>query len=162
MTISTKILGVAVSAMVAGTTVFGLGTAPAAAEKLFFEGDMVRGHANPKGPVCVLASQFKRNEMIVWRIRVNSTSKDGQLADGDLNGVSVELSDGQKIAMRFGTHPPKNATDSYWTATWVIPADYPTGTFTYKVVATDKSGATHTWAPFDIASSQLTVVADAK
>ena len=31
---------------------------------------------------------------------------------------------------------------------WVIPADYPTGSFSYKVVATDMEGQTQTWEPF--------------
>ena len=36
---------------------------------------------------------------------------------------------------------------------------YPSGTFAYKVVATDPDGATHAWEPFKRAPSQLTVVA---
>lgn len=158
---TTQFVGIAASAILFSLAGAGLTAAPAAAEKLFFEGDMVRGHVNPKGPVCVLTSQFKHNEMIVWRVRVFGSSKDDQLADGDLKGVVVELSDGQQRPMRFGSHPPKNSTDSFWSATWVIPSDYPTGSFSYKVVATDGSGNTHTWKPFDVAPSQLTVVADA-
>ena len=40
---------------------------------------------------------------------------------------------------------------------WIIPADYPTGTFEYKVIVTDLQGKTTTWEPFKVASSQLTI-----
>ena len=42
----------------------------------------------------------------------------------------------------------------------MIPADYPTGSLTYKVVAADKHGHTATFAPFEAKELQLTVLAD--
>jgi hypothetical protein len=41
----------------------------------------------------------------------------------------------------------------------MIPADYPTGSLVYKVVATDLDGRTQTWEPFKRAPTQLTVIA---
>ena len=132
-----------------------------AAEKLFFQGDMVRGvpKTGPTGPVCVLASQFRHKEMVVWRIRVYDPDKSQQLGKASLKSIVVELPNGKHFNMRYGTHPPKHPSDTYWTAAWVIPESYPTGTFAYKVVATDMAGKTHTWEPFTIKSSQFTVVA---
>ena len=140
----------------------GSGVVAAAAENtsLFFEGDMVRGGsaAGVTGPACVLASQFKRRELIVWRIRVRDAN--GQNVDaGALKSLVVELPDGQRFAARFGPHPRGQDTDTFWSASWTVPADYPTGTFAYKVVATDKGGASQTWAPFNVAPSQLTIIA---
>jgi hypothetical protein len=155
-------------AMISALTLFivALGSVPAAhaqgARKLFFEGDLVRG-AQPgaPGPFCVLTSQFKRLERVIWRIRVldqtgHSLDKSG------LKSLAVELPDGQKLTAEFGPHPPPRsgpATDYFWTAAWNIPATYPSGTFAYKVVATDPDGGTHAWEPFKRAPSQLTVVA---
>jgi hypothetical protein len=132
------------------------------ARKLFFEGDLVRG-AQPgaPGPFCVLTSQYRHLEKVVWRVRV--LDQTGQSLDAkSLKGVSVELPDGQKLAAVFGPHPPPAqgpATDFFWTTTWTIPASYPTGSFAYKVVATDSEGAVHTWEPFKRAPSHLTVLA---
>jgi hypothetical protein len=147
-------------------SIVSLGSAPAAnaqaARKLFFEGDLVRG-AQPgaPGPFCVLTSQFKRLEKVVWRIRV--LDQTGQSLDGKgLKSVVVELADGQKLAAEFGPHPPPRtgpATDFFWTTIWTIPTSYPSGTFAYKVVATDPDGTAHTWEPFKRSPSQLTVVA---
>ncbi|HEY1361455.1 MAG TPA: hypothetical protein VGF60_04370 [Xanthobacteraceae bacterium] len=133
-----------------------------AGKRLFFEGDLVRG-AQPgaPGPFCVLSNQFKRLERVVWRIRVLDAA--GQsLDDQGLRSVMVELPDGQRLAAQFGPHPPPAqgpATDHFWTAAWNIPASYPSGTFAYKVVATDLDGSSHSWEPFKRAPSQLTVVA---
>jgi hypothetical protein len=42
---------------------------------------------------------------------------------------------------------------------WEIPADYPTGSLGYKVIATMMDDRTQTWEPFTRAPSQLTVIA---
>lgn len=133
-----------------------------AARKLFFEGDLVRG-AQPgaPGPFCVLSNQFKRLEKVTWRLRV--LDQTGQsLDDKGLKSLVVELPDGQKLAATYGPHPPAAqgpATDFFWTAIWIIPTSYPSGTFAYKVVATGLDGNAQTWEPFKRAPSQLTIVA---
>jgi hypothetical protein len=106
----------------------------------------------------VLASQFKRRELVVWRVRVRDAQ--GKEVDADaLKNLAVKLPDGQTFAARFGPHPRGKNTDQFWAAAWTIPSDYPTGTFVYSVVATDKDGQEHVWSPFNVAPSQLTVIA---
>lgn len=129
------------------------------AAALFFEGDMVRGGGKEgvTGPTCVLTSQFKRQEMVVWRIRVRDAA--GQdLGEQDLQSLAVTLPDGQSFPARYGDHPRDNPTDKFWAAAWRVPADYPTGTFAYTVVAKDAKGAEHQWSPFNIALSQLSII----
>lgn len=132
----------------------------AQAASLFFEGDMVRGGSRDgsTGPTCVLTSQFKRQELVAWRARV--LDGNGQaLDDKGLKRLEVQLSDGQTFAMKFGPHPRNPPqTDSFWAASWAIPADYPTGTLSYKILATDLEGNVEEWSPFNVAPSQLTVI----
>ena len=132
------------------------------AGKLFFEGDLVKGpQPGQAGPFCVLQSQFFRKQQIAWRVRV--LDADGkQLDDKGLKSLTVEMSNGKKLELKFKPHPPPAQgppTDFFWSGSWVIPADEPTGSFTYKVIATDTSGKAHTWEPFKIVASQLTIVA---
>jgi hypothetical protein len=130
------------------------------AGKLFFEGDLVRGpQQGQAGPFCVLASQFKRKEQVAWRVRV--LDADGkQVDDKSLKSLVVELADGKRFELKYKAHPPRPPqTDYFWSGSWVIPEDQPTGTLSYKVIATDLQGQTQTWEPFKIAASQLTVVA---
>ena len=127
----------------------------------FFEGDMVSGRP-PEGvqaPVCVLASQFKRGDQVVWRVRVLDAATGKPLDDKGLKNLQVELPDGQKFSAKYGAHPPKGApSDYFWSAAWRIPADYPTGSLSYTVTAVDVKGRSATWQPFKMAPSQLTVV----
>jgi hypothetical protein len=127
-------------------------------QKLFIEGDIVRGNtpAGITGPVCVLTNQFKRKEKIVFRIRVRDVAG-ASLDDKALKSIAVELSDGQKFAAEYRARPPlavrkalgfSEPTDYFWSAVWLIPEHYPTGSLSYKVVATDMQGNTQSWTPF--------------
>ena len=153
-----KLAAVALSIAVLG---FAYDAKAQPAGKLFFEGDMVRGdQQGAPGPFCVLNNQFKRLEKVVWRVRVlDQTGK--PLDDKGLKSLVVELPDGQKLPARFGPHPPPRAgpaTDYFWTTVWIIPASYPSGTFVFKVVATDLEGSSQSWEPFKRSTSQLQVI----
>ncbi len=148
--ISTLALATAMAVPVSG--------AQAEARKLFFEGDIVR-HALPNqaGPFCVLVNQFKHNEAVAFRIRVLQPS--GEVADDKvLKSVVVELGNGQKLPAAFKSHgnPP---TDYFWSLYWTIPAEHPTGSVGYKVIATMNDGSVEEWKPFNRATTQLMVVA---
>jgi hypothetical protein len=149
----------AASALALSTVLgFASGAQAEEARKLFFEGDIVR-HALPDqvGPFCVLANQFKRKEAVAWRIRV--LEPNGTVADNKaLKSVVVVLGNGQKLPAHFGGHgmPP---TDYFWSLFWSIPADFPTGSLGYKVIATMMDDSTVTWEPFNRATTQLMVIA---
>ena len=71
-----------------------------AAQKMFFEGDMVAGDAS-SGPVCVLNNQYKQGQTVLWRVRVlDQTGK--QLDAKDVRNLEVDLPGGQMFAMRYG------------------------------------------------------------
>jgi len=132
------------------------------ATKLFIDGDMVRGaQRGAPGPACVLNNQFKHLEKVVWRLRVRDA--DGKPLDNTgLKSVEIQVSNGQKIQASFGPHPPNGpATDHFWSAIWIIPTDYPNGSLTYKVTATDTKGNSATWEPFNRTTTQLEVQAGA-
>jgi hypothetical protein len=127
------------------------------AKKLFFEGDIVRhALADQAGPFCVLNNQYKRKEAVAFRIRIMQPS--GDVADSKvLKSVVVELGNGQRLPAHFGGHG-NPATDYFWSLFWTVPADYPTGTVGYKVVATMNDDSTQVWAPFNRATTELMVV----
>jgi hypothetical protein len=147
-----------VAALAAAAACFANLAAAQETQKLFIEGDIVRGNtpSGLTGPLCVLANQFKRKEKVVFRIRVRDIAGEPQ-GDKSLKGIVVELSDGQSFAADYRARPPvairkalgfTEPTDYFWSAVWLIPGDYPTGSLSYKVVATDMQGHTQSWTPF--------------
>ena len=122
--------------------------------KMFFEGDMVLAQA------CVLQSRFRHNEGVVWRIRVLDAKTGQQLDSTSLKSLVVELPDGTKVPMKYGGHPRGGNDDKFWSISWKVPENYPTGTFAYQVVATDQQGNSVHWQPFTVKNSQFTVVDD--
>ena len=152
-----------VSAIVLAAACAGLAS-PAAAQvrttppgKLFFEGDIVKHNLQgQQGPFCVLQSRFKRGEAVAWRLRVlqpNGTPADDKV----LKTVVVEMGSGEKLPLDYGPHgnPP---TDFFWANSWTIPANHPTGSLGYKIVATMQDGSVVTWEPFTRPNSQLWVI----
>lgn len=149
--------GIVAAAAVAAAA-FGF-SAPASAANLFFESDMVRGGTQDgaTGPTCVMVSQFKRLEHVVWRIRV--LDEDGnQVDDKGLKSLAVQIPDGQTFDAHYGRHPRGKPTDDFWATSWGVPADYPLGTIGYKVIATETDGTVHEWSPFKVNLSELTII----
>jgi hypothetical protein len=93
---------------------------------------------------------------VVFRIRVRDIAGES-LDDKSLKSIVVQLSDGQSFAADYRARPPvairkalgfTEPTDYFWSAVWLIPEDYPTGSLGYKVVATDVQGHSQSWTPF--------------
>jgi hypothetical protein len=127
------------------------------APKFFFEGDAVRG-AGPtaKGPGCVLNSQFKRGETIVFRIRLRDPSGK-EIDEKGIKEMRLEMSNGKSNPFVFHGHPPKDSVDWFWVSPLALTDDMPTGSFSYKVVVTGLDGKETTWAPFKVKPSQMTI-----
>jgi hypothetical protein len=158
-----KSLSVSAAAIALGVLGFANGAqAQGAGAKLFFEGDIIRGaQQGAPGPFCVLNSQFKHLEKIVFRFRILDGNGKAVEKDG-LKSLTVELPGGQKIEATYGQHPARGEPqDFFWTAAWVIPENQPEGTFAYKATAVSASGATQTWEPFKVKPSQFQVMAGA-
>jgi hypothetical protein len=110
------------------------------------------------GP-CVLSSRFKPEDKVIFRVRVTDTVTGEAVAEGGLQKLVVLLADGTEFAPKFGPHPPDPVAGYYWTYAWTIPADFPTGSLPYKVIATSLGGEVVTFTPFEAPKSQLTIVA---
>jgi hypothetical protein len=136
-------------------------TKPPAAQLLAIHADTVMGSANiPEGErvtkVCVLANRFPRNSEVVWRARVLDAAG-AEMTDKELTSVQVNLAGGTTLDMRYGPHPKDNPVDFFWTVSFDIPPNYPTGTLNYTTKATAADRRTGTYEPFKVAPSLLTV-----
>jgi hypothetical protein len=136
---------------------------PKAAQVLGVNADAVIGSAGVKNPqdICVVSSRFPRGESVVWRIKVYDPATGKPMDDKTLDSVVVSLKDGQTFNAKYGPHPGQpgaTPTDYFWSTAWQIPANYPTGSVPYTVMAKAKDGRTGAFTEFNVAPSLLTVV----
>jgi hypothetical protein len=139
--------------------------ASAASAKLIIMSDIVQGSKNvPQDQLadrgCVLSSRFPRNSQMVFRARVYDPVTGGLMDSSTLTSVQVHLANGVTFDMKYGQHPKTPPNEYYWTGSWLVPKDQPTGTLTYTIIATDKQGRTGEFKPFGIQSSIPTITSD--
>lgn len=137
--------------------------AAAAAKVLIVYADTTSGNvgttdAEKAALSCVQKNRFPQGESIVWRVRVMSPITGKPMTAEDLKGVQLTFPDGTTKDLKYGPHPKGKTDDYFWTASFKIPADYPTGAFKYKLVATSPDGIAGTFDQFNVASSLLQVI----
>ncbi len=128
--------------------------------------DVVRGHTDPTGPTCVQTGLFKQGELVVWRAEVRDAATGRKIGDDGKNiaeiaerglKVTAYLENGPSFHMKYDKHPPNakagELVSYFWTTSWPIPADYPTGTVRWWVIATDKTGAFVRFDPIGVGTN---------
>jgi hypothetical protein len=139
---------------------------PAAApatDKLLLMADLVQGSKNipdAQKPMrsCVLSSRFARNSEMVWRIRVHDPRSGEPMDDKALKMVQVDLANGKTLEARWGPHPKDPPNELFWTTSWVVPKDQPTGTLKYTIAATAVDGRIGKFEPFPTTASLPTLI----
>ena len=161
----TRLWIAAASTALIGATVFTAAACagPKTAQVLGVNADAVIGSAGVKNPqdICVVSSRFPRGESVVWRIKVYDPATGQPMDDKALDSVVVTLKDAQTFKANYGGHPGQPGvpvTDYFWSTAWQIPANYPTGSVPYTVMAKAKDGRTGAFTEFNVAPSLLTVV----
>lgn len=129
---------------------------------LFIIGDTVRGTTGLTDDEktflgCVQQNRFAPDQQIVWRYRAMDPVTAKALGDKQLTSFTVTLPDGKALPLKYGEHP-KTSGIWFWTASFVVPKDYPTGAFNYKAVATDQEGRTGQFDQFNVASAMLQII----
>jgi hypothetical protein len=131
--------------------------------RLFIVWDIVRGSENltqAQAPLrsCVWQGKFQRNEQVVWRIKVMDPNTGQQLDDKAITRLAVRLGSGEEFNGRFGPHPRGQNQDQFWTASWTIPAAYPSGIVPFTITVAANDGRTAQMVSFNINLSALTVI----
>ncbi len=107
---------------------------------------------------CVQKNRFPQGESIVWRVRVMDGLTGKAMDDKALRSVELTLPDGKTQALKYGPHPKGKTDDYFWTTSYKLAPNYPTGAFKYSVKATSLEGLVGTFDQFNVASSMLQVI----
>ena len=146
---------VAITILAAALPVPGL--AQRESERLVVYGDMAYFFGPGKPLNCTLNNRFKRGDPVGWRVTaINpATGKRDRATQLVIHmnyaGKTVDL----PMRDRQTAQQPER---DFWVAKWIVPADAPLGIIRYTVSAKDPEGRTGEWKPFDVETSQLTIV----
>lgn len=149
--VATAALATAVPALGAKAP-FPMNPYPAAEVGYTFNLQTLFGHgskAKPTTAYCADSSVFKRQQQIVFRLYVVDTHTGKVLTGKDLSRVVLRIAGQPDQTMPFrpqGGNPDATAP-WLWSRAWLVPGDYPLGTFKFDIVA--KVKATGKWVIYN-------------
>jgi hypothetical protein len=128
-----------------------------ASERLIVYGDTVYFYGPGKPGNCTMSNQFKHGEPLGFRMTaINpATGKRDRATQ-----LVVHLTYGGKtvdLPMR-DRQTAQQPEREFWVAKWIVPDDAPTGIVRYTVTAKDPQGRTGEFKPFEVETSQITIV----
>ncbi len=132
---------------------------------LILDGDTVRAGAGLTAEEkpwldCAQANRFPQGSTIVFRFKVMDPRTAKSMDDKAMKSVAITLGNGTVVPMEWAWRPKTGTpTEYFWRYVYKLPTDYPTGSFTYKIDATDLEGRTGSWTQFTYAPSVVQIVA---
>jgi hypothetical protein len=153
--------------LVAGITVVAAGSATALAvipgetpfpsptiTDIFVASQTVTGPTSPLGDG-VLTNFYPRGSTVVFKVFAAATKTGNILTQADVRYAYVSIPGQPNVKLAYSA--PAKASSPAWSATWTVPADYPTGLvkFAVRFKTTDKRYGTFVQIP--VTTSQLTV-----
>lgn len=116
----------------------------------------------PRPISCTQTSIFTRGEQQVFRVWGTEAGTGDILASDNVKYAYVQVPGSPNLKLNWGAHGAASNRVWFWTAAWSLPADYPLGETTAKIVFKTEEGAFGTYEmKFNIVP-QLTTTAKAK
>jgi hypothetical protein len=134
-------LAVAVPAIAADPP-FPMNPYPSATLDYTFNLQTLFGHGSKVRPTvyCADSSVFRRGNQIVFRLYITD-AKTGKVMTGkDMSRVVLRVAGQPDLTMPYKPQGGKpDATSPWlWATTWIVPSDYPLGTFKFDIAAKPK------------------------
>ncbi len=98
--------------------------------------------AAPRQVGCTQTNVFKRGEQVVFRVWGQDLASGDVLSTDNVDTAYVTLAGQPNQTLNWGGHGAAGAKAWYWTAAWIVPADYPLGETTAHVVYKTTDGKT--------------------
>jgi hypothetical protein len=148
------------STIVAAIALLAVAPVPGAAQsaqRLVLYGDMAYFFGPGKPLNCTLNNRFKKGDPVGFRM----TAINPETGKRDrATQLVVHLNYAGKtldLPMR-DRQTAQQPEREFWVLKWIVPDDAPLGIVRYSVTAKDPQGRTGEWKPFDVETSQLTIV----
>lgn len=125
----------------------------------FVNADMVRGGKNATGPVCVLNSNYKLGEQVVFRADIYDARTGERITKEKAEELELKVTaiveDVDEYEMSMGPHPREEPQINFWVGVWEIPSIFQTGWFKWTIVVTDKEGNEYIHEPIGSRRPQM-------
>jgi hypothetical protein len=101
--------------------------------------------AAPRAAGCSQTNVFKRGEQVVIRTWGHDLASGDVLSSDNVKGAHVSIAGQPDVTLNWGAHGATGAQVFFWSAPWIVPADYPLGQTTLHIVFTLENGKTATY-----------------
>jgi len=140
-----------------GAASFVAGQAPSGGDHLFVYGDVVNFLGLGKPRSCAANTQFKKGDPVGFRMTAINPATGKRDRATQLvvhltyNGKSVDI----PMRDRQTEQQPER---EFWVGKWIVPDDATPGIVRYTVTAKDPQGRTGEYKPFNVDTSQITII----
>jgi hypothetical protein len=125
--------------------------------KLVVWGDLTYFFGPGKPLNCTMSNRYKRGEPVGFRATAINPET-GVRDKGTKLVVHLQYA-GRTIDIPMRDRQTAQQPErEFWVAKWIVPADAPTGVVRYTITATDPQGRMGEFKPFEVQTSQLTIV----
>jgi hypothetical protein len=90
--------------------------------------------AAPRPVGCTQTNVFKRGEQLVFRVWGTESATGDVLSTENVKYAYVKIPGQANAKLNWGAHGATSNRVWFWTAPWNIPADYPLGSATFRIV----------------------------
>ena len=126
-------------------------------ERLILSGDLAYFFGPGKPLNCTLNNRYKKGEPVGFRMTALN-SETGKRDRATQLVVHLTYA-GKTIDLPMRDRQTEQQPErEFWVLKWIVPDDAPLGIVRYTVTAKDPQGRTGEWKPFDVETSQLTIV----
>jgi hypothetical protein len=133
---------------------------PAKKVAVFIYADTVTSSRTTPAPakVCSQTNFFSQGARVVFRMWGVESSTGLTLTTDNIKYAYVKIAGQPNLKLTFGKHGKLATSPWFWSAAWAIPANYPIGAVSWRIVVKTKSNKFGIFDPTNLAeSSRLTV-----
>ncbi|OFW70925.1 MAG: hypothetical protein A2Y55_11335 [Actinobacteria bacterium RBG_16_68_12] len=111
----------------------------------------------PPRPIgCTQSNTFKRGEQVVFRIWGSEAVTGDILSTANVKYAYVKLPGATNMKLNWGAHGASTNRVWFWTAAWIVPADYPLGNVAARIVFKTEENK------FGLYDYEMTIIPSAK
>jgi hypothetical protein len=153
--LTTSVVLIAIALLTSASHVSG--QTQSGSDRLILYGDMAYFFGPGKPLNCTLNNRFKRGDPVGFRMTAINPAT-GKRDRGTQLVVHLNYN-GQVLDLPMRDRETAQQPERiFWVLKWIVPNDAPLGIVRYSVTAKDPQGRTGEWKPFDVETSQLTIV----